>query len=351
MARFGTGTMREHLKRLLKITVLFGLVAVILLLTVEFAWQTTEQYYFDRVFYQKSPLYGYISDETKTANLTATPRHHWAVEQRLVDLRTLWKHETENTDYPEKFDKSVFKVAFIGDSYVYGMGVLEPERISEVLERKLNTIRPTKVYAFAQMADDVLDYYANFLVAERRLKPDLYIVSMVWNDFEVWGNKNPMEEVLRQRLQTVCKYPEYKERFSPDTSNWLQIIRDHSVHAITPVSNNYCYMDEFIKDIQTERKVLFFNFNHFEGPQWCQSGDDIEHIYHSLVIHEYENLIHKNDGVVFGINVENWSKWQSVSDKEAHPGKAMHALGAQVILTELLRDPVWGFVSQPVKIE
>lgn len=343
--------MREHVKKLLKVTALFGLVVVVLLGAVEFAWRLTERYYFDRVFYQKSPLYGYIPDETKTYNLIGTPKHHWAVEQRLVDLRELWRHEAENTDYPEKFDKSVFKVAFIGDSYVYGMGVLEPERISEVLERKLNTIRPTKVYSFAQMADDVLDYYANFLVAERRLKPDLYIVGMVWNDFEVWGSKHDMQETLRQRLQTVCKNPEYKENFSPESSSWLEIIREHSVHSISPAYNNFCYMNEFIKDIQTERKVMFFNFNHFEGAHWCKIGDSEEHIYHSLVMDEYEKLIYQNDGAVFGINVENWDKWKSVSPTEAHPAKSMHALGAQIILDELLRDPNWGFVSQPVKIE
>ncbi len=343
--------MREHVKKLLKITVLFGLVVSFLLLTIEFAWQMTERYFFDRVFYQKSALYGYIQDETKTSNLIATPLHHWAIEQRLADLRTLWRHDAENTDYPEKFDKSVFKVAIIGDSYIYGTGVLEPERLSSVLERKLNTIRPTKVYAFAQMADDVLDYYANFLVAERRLKPDLYIVSIVWNDFEVWGDKHALQDTLRQRLQTICMNPEFKEHFSPDTDSWLEIIRDHSIHAISPASNNYCYMNEFIKDIQTERKVMFFNFNHFEGAQWCQQTDNIEHIYHSFIMNEYESLINKNDGVVFGIDVEDWLKWESVSPEETHPGKTMHALGAQILLDELLRDPIWGFVNQPVKIE
>lgn len=343
--------MREQLKQLLKVTVLVGVVVFVLLVTVELAWRITEQYFFDQVFYQKSPLYGYIRDETKTYNLIGTPKHHWAVEQRLGDLRELWRHDAENTDYPEKFDKSVFKVAFIGDSYVYGMGVLEPERITRVLEKKLNTIRPTRVYAFAQMADDVLDYYANFLVAERRLKPDLYIVSMVWNDFEVWGGKHPMQDTLRQRLQLVCTRPEYEESFSPESSSWLEIIRDHSIHSVSPAYNNYCYMNEFIKDIQTERKVLFFNFNHFEGPKWCQPNDTDEHVYHSFIMSEYERLIYENDGVVFGINVEDWSKWKSASKIEAHPAKSMHAEGAQIIVNELLRDPTWGFVSQPVKIQ
>jgi hypothetical protein len=341
----------DMIKKFAKVFVLVGLVAALLLVAIVFAWQITEKYFFDRVFYQKSALHGYPRDEEQSFNLMGTPKHHWAIEQRLTDLRTLWRHEAENTDYPEKFDKSVFKVAFIGDSYVYGTGVLGPERISAVLEKKLNTIQPTKVYAFAQMADDVMDYYANFLLAERRLKPDLYIVSMVWNDFEVWGGKQPIQDTLRQRLQTICKQTEFKEGFSPKTNSWLEIIRDHSVHSISPANNNYCYMNEFIKDIQTDRRVLFFNFNHFEGPRWCQPGDAVEHIYHSFVMTEYENLVYQNDGVVFGINVEDWSKWESASPEEAHPAKTMHALGAQIIVNELLRDSVWGFVNQPVELQ
>lgn len=343
--------MYEQVKKLCKATILFLLGIGAVLVAIEFAWQVTERYFFDRVFYQKSPLYGYISDETKTYDLIATPKHHWAIEQRLSDLRELWRHEAENTDYPEKFDKSVFKVAVIGDSYIYGTGVLEPERITSVLEKKLNTIRPTKVYAFAEMADDVLDYYANFLAAERRLKPDLYIVSMVWNDFEVWGGKHLMQRSLRQKLQKVCTRPEFKEGFSPEGDTWLEIIRNHSIHAVSPAYNNSCYMNEFIKDIQTERKVLFFNFNHFEGPKWCEPDENIEHIYHSFIMDEYENMVYQNDGVVFGIDVEDWSKWQSASSAETHPGKTMHLLGAQVIMNELVRDPVWGFVTQPVKIQ
>src|SRR5690606_33840219 len=114
-----------------------------------------------------------------------------------------------------------------------------------------------------------------------------YIVGMVWNDFETWGGKVPIEDEIRARLQEKCPLPEYREHFSPESSSWLQIIRDHTYQTISPAHSSRCYMNEFVKDIVSHERVLFFNFNRFTGPQWCQEGDALEHIYQGFVLNLY----------------------------------------------------------------
>lgn len=340
-------------KRLSNLYLIFKVCCIslfLVVLAIGLSWWVIETWFFNQVIYQKWSLYGYMPNKD-SYNLIGADRLSWANAHRVKDLKTLWQHVAENKPYDEKFSKSVYKVAFIGDSYVYGMGVLEPERISAVLERKMNLIRPTKVYTLAQPADDVVDYYANFLAAERYIKPDLYIVSIVWNDFETWGGKYAYEQNIKQRLQKLCPGNEFQKPFSPESSSWLQIIKDHTYLALSDEYTNKCYIAEFIKDIQTERKVIFFNFNRFLGPSWCEVDDSQEHIYQSFVINEYEKLIKAHDGVIEGINVENWNDWQSVTKIEAHPGKNMHQKGAQVLFKELVRDPVWGFVNSSVKLE
>ncbi len=336
---------RTLLGFVLKFTVLLLSVGV----AVFFGVRKIELEHFDKVIYQKWSAYGYVPEE-KTYNLLGAGKLPFLVEHRLKDLRTLWKHVAENTDYPEKYNSKVFKVAFIGDSYVYGIGVLETERITTLLEQRMNIVRPTKVYSFAQLADDGLEYYANFEAAERYLKPDLYIVGMVWNDFESPSDKYPGEDQIHERLRKICTQPEFWEQFSPESSSWETIIGRHTQITLSESYANYCYMQEFVKDIQTNRKVMFFNFNSFGGHDWCATYDDINHVNQSFVMKEYEKLVHQADGVIFGLNVEDWGNWKPVSQTEAHPGKLMHQEGAQILFNELLREPKWGFVQKGVHL-
>lgn len=321
---------------------LLGILSIALSLGL--ALWITEKWFFDRVIYQKWSLYGYVNNDI-SYNLMSVQRLPWLVGRRLKSLRRLWRAVSIDTPLVEKYDDHLFKVALIGDSFVFGQGVMEGERISAVLERRLNAIRPTKVYTLAQLADDQMEYYANFRAAKKYLEPDLYIVSIVWNDFEVWGGKTPMEDEIRAELRAKCPKPERKEHFSPESSDWEHIIRDFEAANLSPEYSNACYMNEFIKEIQGTGKVIFFNFHRFLGPDWCEVGTGDDHVYHSWVMKEYERLINNNKGTIVGIDVTDWKNWQSVSEQEAHPGKKMHQQGADLLFKEITHNPKWKFMS------
>lgn len=303
----------------------------------------TEERFFDRVIYQQWSLYGYVANDI-SGNLFGADVP-WIIGRRLQDMRRLWQHVADEILLPEANNPDLYTVALIGDSFVFGQGILEPERISAVLEQRLNTIRPTKVYTLAQLADDQLEYYAHYRAARQALQPDLYIVSMVWNDFEVIGGKflPEFEQGILNELRAACPQPIFREPFSPEHNSWLEIIRDHTGQAVSSAYANRCFMNEFIKEIAVNEAVLFFNWQHFGGPDWCEEGDAAEHVAHSFVLDTYENSIREYGGTVIGIDVEDWNNWESVSEMEAHPSKNMHRLGAELLFEELVHNDQWGF--------
>src|SRR3989344_6833304 len=111
----------------------------------------SEKYFFDKFYYYKSASHGYVNPIWNPLINGSNPS---IVEERIKDLRALIEITRKDSEANNQLSPSnYFRIAIIGDSMVYGLGIRNNERFSYLLEQKLNKIKPTKAYILAQPAD------------------------------------------------------------------------------------------------------------------------------------------------------------------------------------------------------
>ena len=108
-----------------------------------------ENQFFDQVLFQKSPLHGYVKNKH---NLDYISPFHYTRAKDLISLRRYSSSMQKDSD-------ATFTIVIIGDSFTYGMGIRNNQRFLTKLEKKLDKIKPTKIYSLALPGDNFLDYY------------------------------------------------------------------------------------------------------------------------------------------------------------------------------------------------
>src|SRR5688572_11695772 len=145
-------SMLQRIRRNKRWVVLFILTVLSSVIAVWSSLYISETFFFDKFHYNKSTKYGYLTDEI---NPLAREKNPTAIEQRLSDLRTLFPRSPNDTQIMGRSinNNKQYTIVIVGDSVVYGTGVKDGERFSVLLEKELNKVRPTKVYALAQPGD------------------------------------------------------------------------------------------------------------------------------------------------------------------------------------------------------
>ena len=82
-------------------------------------------------------------------------------------------------------EKSKYRIAFLGDSYVWGHGVNENDRMSNILENELKNI---EVLNFGVSGYTTDQYYLQLKNIVLRFDPDMVIIGFYANDLEDAGN-------------------------------------------------------------------------------------------------------------------------------------------------------------------
>jgi hypothetical protein len=132
-----------------------------------------KKFFFDKFFYYKSTKYGYwVLNQNLTLN---------DFGKRAQDLNLLTNNSYSQVLGTE--DNNVFKIAVFGDSMTWGQGVSNKQRFISLLEKKLNKIRPTKIYSFANCGDNLFDHYTKYQLSQKILSNiNLYIFALLNND-------------------------------------------------------------------------------------------------------------------------------------------------------------------------
>lgn len=301
----------------------------------------SEQFFFDKFYYRKSPVFGYSEELSNPLAQTNNPP---TLERRLQDLRFIFSSETVAHD-PDRVlgasSDTPYTVLFIGDSYVYGNGVRDDERMSVFLEKKLNTVRPTKVFTLAQSGDSIMDNYYKLHAAEKVVKPDLIIMGMVVNDFIFdQYDKYPGEADFYQELRTDCPQEER-------TLTWLgpQMSTEEGMEynlypSVDPKYANVCYYESILRRM-AGKQVLFYSFEALTPDAPDPSQKYYWQGWH--VMHEYARRA-RNHGfeVVSTNNIDNFV-YTPVANQEGHPSEGTHRLYAKSLFTEISSNPKWKF--------
>lgn len=167
-----------------------------------------QRFFLDKLYYRKSVRHGYVSELR-----ALTQSSPLLMGNRVRDVQDLIQGKSVSS-------QELFTIALIGDSMIYGEGVLEKQRFASLLEKKLNTIRPTNVVVLALPGDHLVDNYMKFLLAQQSLHPDVYVFGLMNNDlmFDTL-EKYPRESEIFQQLRDACPLPLYAT-FPDSSTDW-----------------------------------------------------------------------------------------------------------------------------------
>lgn len=155
-------------------------------------------------------------------------------------------------------DKDLFIAVVIGDSMSYGLGIRNEEVFANILEKKLNQVRKTKVYNLSLSGDNFIENYTKYKKAEDVINPNLVIFTFVENDLIF----NDTYHYDRRDL--------YQLLLAEDCSNevmgfdWQELSFEVQVHkyyfpSFSSDFSNTCILKNGIKNIN-KNKTIFAGF-------------------------------------------------------------------------------------------
>ena len=197
-----------HLKKIKNFLILFLLIIVSLFLSYKLVYFVAEKYFFDKLFYYKSIKHGYWVYGKKLDFSDFG-------ERSFYNLELLYGSDSY-IDGSSKSD-GVFTIALIGDSFLWGQGVVWDKTVSQVLKLKMEEYFNVRIIYFANCGDSVVDYYLNYERAKKYYNPDFFIFLAVSNDiasgewkFESYKTN---DEIINLLAPCDEKYPNLPYRF------------------------------------------------------------------------------------------------------------------------------------------
>lgn len=322
-----------------KVLALFGSAIVTIAMAYHLAYFIGETFFFDKLFYNKSIAHGYWVPKKNTQISDFGRRSKDALP--LYELSTI---SSASATVLGSMKDSVFTVALIGDSYVWGQGVRFEYTMSQLLEKKLNERRPSRVLSLASSGDDVIENYSKYVYANA-MGVDMYIFVLVNNDVLINKQRKYDDTVDTQvydRLTGLCSKQTNREvtsvRWDDSEINggeyYLQKLQE-SYH--NPA--NICVLQRVAAMLPKERALYFV-------------ADDREK-YLDIYINALEQSgLHIIDRVL-GKRLNKYSKYFSDTNKyfrvskiEDHPSVLAHRMYADILFDELITNPSWGFLRE-----
>ena len=230
-----------------------------------------ERYFFDRLFQNKSNLHGYCVKWPSKYNLTC--------KKRIEEYENLRKITYNENVIPSNileattkgaYDKAKYTIAVIGDSYVWGLGVRYSQTIPKVLQNKLSKYYSVNVISLSYPGNAVVDYYVDYLIAEKVYKPDLYIFILVGNDAFI---DEPNYLYLQKNFSNLMNY--CTDSF-PNVDPIIMF--GHLWHRETEFNNsswtnkvNMCLVNEVLPLMPAANAIYFLSDDYFEINNYAYS--------------------------------------------------------------------------------
>lgn len=318
--------MKPKIYRYLYIIILFFFSSFI---SYKFLYNFTEKYFFDKVFYKKSFAHGYYGYKAQSIQEWSFIYKGFNYDNRLDDYFTLFGYEIKkniinkfvNIFSNKKDNSNYYKVVLIGDSLFFGTGLRKTQTLSFFLEKELNKYLKTKVYNLSFEGDDLIDNYLKYLLAEQKIKPNLYIISLVDNDLAFDNlNRYPGKEKLFQDINKQCNSKNtflLDEHPIPDDLN--NYIIDVINESFNEKYNNVCLLDQISKRFESTNIILV--------TYGCPNVSEKEN-----VLYKYKSYFSNS---INSVDICNLSR-NSVSKMEGHPSKETNQMLAKIIREKII---------------
>lgn len=317
-----------------------------IVLTSWLVYWIAENFFFDKFYYYKSTEHGYWVPEQK---LTLE-----SFEERALDLIQLDKdfQTIKNSDKTLEANDDVYTIAVIGDSHVWGQGVRFKDTVSQLLEKKLNKYKNTRVLSFGYSGDSILDYYIRYDQVKQTYPVDLYIFILVDNDSLLIEN---YKEKYKQTLvfnECLSLFPGQEPVYDLTNENYEQkIVSGSSISEEKWLERfgeswhselNLCVLDKSIQALPTDNAIFFISqYDHEEDnqPQWK--------IYKESLYAHKKIVLYSTDAKTLDDYKRFWEKpWKylNVSQKDnGHPSKIAHRMFSDILTKEILNNPKWKY--------
>jgi hypothetical protein len=329
------------MNKLIKIITLFFLICSTSLLSYKIVYLIGEKYFFDELFYKKSEMHGYIRHFP-----VLTIKDSSTLKSRLKDLRMLISLSEQKSQVLGSQGDNTYKIAIIGNSNVFGQGVKENERFAEILEKKLNKIRPTQVFIFALPGDNLIDNYTKFILAEQHLSINLYIICMNHDDLVIETTDHheyPNENQIHQELKKTCSQNELISTFDPFMT-WEENILIRLYPSFSNQYANVCFLEEIAKKLSKDN-ILFYGFNPISYSTIDLTKETEANQKIAYLTSKYASIIEKSGGYVISSYNDSNFIYEKVSKKEVHPSRKTHQFYAESLFKEIIQNPKWGFAD------
>lgn len=310
------------------------LTAASMLFSVKIAYSIGEQYFFDKLFYQKSALHGYVKDnDFSLSNL----ENNYLTKKRITDLSLLFSGDQNKVLGATRNDEA-FVVVVIGDSMTYGQGVKKEEVFTQILSTKLNKINKAVVYNLAVPGDDFIDNYLKYQRANELLSPDLFIFTLVDNDLAFIENgRYPMRDEYKKQLTVGCFQPEMTIDWRD--IEWAQQINEYYFPSISEEFANHCLFENGIGIIDKE-KTIFASFDSFEPSDFeiTSESDYYQKLAH--IMNYFRSVVIKNQGYFVNNKKYNFEV-KVISENEGHLSKESHQEFSEILFQEITNHELW----------
>lgn len=326
-----------------KIVLILLISTITSIVAYKLAYFIGEKYFFDKLFYRKSTQHGYIK-AGDWKNIASSLTREEPLQHRLFDLHDLMYEEEKilgKSTYGEKFN-----IAIIGDSMTYGLGVKESETFASILEKKLNKIKPTKVYNYSFPGDDIINNFTKYKKAKETKQIDLFIFSIVDNDL-IFNDidRYPQNKEAYSEILSLCeKEPVFFEYSNiASREKWVEKIYYPS---FSEEHSNLCFLEKIISRLN-KSNTLFFSFSYNPDQQDIEEAKPDSVILKSLLIFSKYNKIIAidNDGFILDPTKKKLLKYTEISKIEQHPSKETHKNYAEIIFDEIYNNPRWKFIK------
>jgi hypothetical protein len=293
-----------------------------------------ESVFFDKLFYQKSVAHGYWMSETVALE---------DFGKRSADLIAL--EQTKENDPRDQTPQVLgvadeanrpFVIAMIGDSVVWGTGVHFSDSLSQVLERKLNRIRNTRVLTLGRGGDSALDYLFRYRQASSHSPIDLYIFILVNNDAML--RHAYQDQVQTEPILSYCEQSSSQPLlFEPDWRE-IPIAQQNSMLNSLFVDSwenqaNLCVLEKSFEQLPKENTFYLLAGDYQFSPQWEQYRLILERLGLPIIS---STLGRELPDYQWYFREENQDKL-SVSPLEDHPSKVAHAIFADLLYQKILQ--------------
>lgn len=270
---------------------------------------------FDRYIYQKNPMFGY-----------------GRIEGDLCRSQ-LNSNGYRDREFSPKKDGE-YLILIVGDSLVYGQGLLQFQRYSNILEKELNKYRPTRVLNLGECGTNLYQHYLTAVKFREKLNPDLTIVGVTDNDLIVWKSLENYPPTLPITKNLVLSADVGEE--NQYTSRVLGSYDERS--------DNMVMFKYLLQQLPKDNTLYFFHIstpqNFFRERFLALQNELINHGYKTVNPSQLYEGKYRNIQMKIGGKSEMF-----ISKKEQHPNYLANKMFAERLRDEILSDAAYGFTQ------